>query len=806
MGAMGRISTGLLLGLLATVLALKGGVHPRHSAWVLIGIGMLGAWSLLREGPLGQPGLATKALMLLLGLGVLLQVLPLPAGLRAGISPGTQILLERVTPVDAPDSEAYWERVVVHDLEVALGGGPSDLVFDASLNTEVGLGARPVSLDPNRTRWVLATWLAAMTVFLLACRIARGPFSQLLLTGLFALCVAEALWGLLYMSGGSLGFFPKEHYLGSASGTLVNRNHFATLMLLGLGTGGALFWGEAKARGLAKKGLCLVGLGLCGAALLATQSRAGILLGVGWVLWIAAHWTSGRARAGLLRLAVFGLGAIAIGLAWQWGFFERVEGGFSEDASLQGRLDIWSHAIGQWRGFLFSGCGLGGFTWVASTGHEAPYLFHFSHLHNDVLQLFLEGGLLIGAPVFVFLSTGLGTLFGAFLKKGRKLGDAALLGAIVAVLLHSFVDFPLQIPGILLALAACAGLLWGVIGPAGGPPSKKAHMSLLLLLSMGLVSLQAAKRDQIQADTLALLARPGPPDLGELEVQLSRETAGAREGLGRLALMRAERITEGAGDQVSLKAFVLAAAASRRRVLDQNLDGNAHLAEALAWSRAAVFARRIPLQSDITSEEMAHRAEAALARALTLQASNPRVLLEAAKVHIYLSRSGPLKHSHEHRAALALTRAVHADPWMAARGFRIADSLQDTALSRISHEDARVRYEEGLAWRRRGRLSKARSAIRASLHLDGEFAAAHFALGDLTRQEDGVPAAKVHYQAFLDRGEAESGMGAWSAYWLGESERAIGIFRRLLQESPENPWFLRGLELALLGKAQPAPF
>ena len=117
-----------LAALLAGLLALKGGVHPRHGAILLMGIALLGAYSVLLNGLTWSRG--KPWLPILLVAGVTLQLIPLPSGLRAGLSSSSQIAYDAVerSPT-SEDRERYWESNTLHSFSVELGDSPTEMLL-----------------------------------------------------------------------------------------------------------------------------------------------------------------------------------------------------------------------------------------------------------------------------------------------------------------------------------------------------------------------------------------------------------------------------------------------------------------------------------------------------------------------------------------------------------------------------------------------------------------------------------------------------------------------------------------------------
>jgi tetratricopeptide (TPR) repeat protein len=355
------------------------------------------------------------------------------------------------------------------------------------------------------------------------------------------------------------------------------------------------------------------------------------------------------------------------------------------------------------------------------------------------------------------------------------------------------VDFPLQIPTILWTGAACFGICWGAITPTAPRASKGTPIAAwAFLAALALIGLQAAKLDTIAHDNVRLLA-DGRPSVQKIEAQLLRERAGARKGLGRLALLRARllRAQRGAG----LLAAEEAANAAQRRIADQPLDTNAHLAEAGAWALACGILESGVNSPRLVPEEAMLKAEVALGRAARLEPTNPLVVLQIAGIQNQLSGCSPFRRGHQRRSALALSRAVELDPWVSARAFRMTSELPEEDFSLIQTTSAQSHYEKGLEWRKRGRLGQAKAQLEQALARHPDFAPSSYALGDLLRSQ-GEVGFEGHFQRYLQLEKVPTGMGAWSALWLGDAQGATDRFEALLLHEPNRIWLRNGLNAA----------
>jgi O-antigen ligase len=357
----------------------------------------------------------------------------------------------------------------------------------------------PVSIAPEATRrgitFVLALVLlhqAAAAVF--GHRDARRRFRRLVAwTG-----AAISLVALVQMAAGAkrmYGLFPPLEG-GQPFGPFVNRNHFAGWMLLAIPMALALLaegW-RAYARRVgegANARRFLVGLQtaegtrllwasippLLGiAALLASTSRGGILAFLASLALAAAGLRARQGTPAWVAALVF------VGMALTWFGLERLEVRFLKTADdAPGRTIVWRESLESLEGRRWlTGHGLNAFAesfsrvpaWTLPRGAtpwpepadaalrsgvragyrapgDMPGLPWYREAHNDYVQLLVETGV-------IGLAVGLWAALAALAAARR---DPWLFAALAGVLMHSFVDFDLQIPAIpalFVCLAACA--------------------------------------------------------------------------------------------------------------------------------------------------------------------------------------------------------------------------------------------------------------------------------------------------------------------------------------------------------------
>lgn len=290
---------------------------------------------------------------------------------------------------------------------------------------------------------------------------------------------AYALYGILAQleDPQTLLFRRKEAYLGAATGTFVNRNTAAT------------FWGSSAllflvpllrilhrgdhpkspqssrlpdllAHRLTSPAALAIGFAVCTVATAMTGSRAGLLLTIfafllAGALYLAPLRLEGLRRWGLLAAAA----ATAIALLQLVGglVFGRIGAYGLID---EGRLAAYGSAIAIIREHPLFGAGFGNFEAAFPAYRLSELGSHgiWDRAHSTPLELAVE----LGVPAAILIiSTGLWYVYCLFNGSLRRRRDRyiPIVGASVAALglLHSCVDFSLQIPGYGIFFAAVTG-------------------------------------------------------------------------------------------------------------------------------------------------------------------------------------------------------------------------------------------------------------------------------------------------------------------------------------------------------------
>ncbi len=221
---------------------------------------------------------------------------------------------------------------------------------------------------------------------------------------------------------------------------------------------------------------------IAGVAIFATQSRYGALV----VLAVCAYWLFsaylGKAQWRAVAVTVVALvGAFLINLliADQSIVNEIArDQGDAGEASIRGLLNASTlTAIREYGGVL--GIGVGGFAVLYPRLRDSGEQLTAGYFtHNDYLQLFLEGGVLLAAPLLtLLLAVAVGLLRRTFFVKGHVRSIGALL-ALGFALAHAALNFVLVVLPLAAAIGVCltqalaAERTAVVAGAAGRAPVK----------------------------------------------------------------------------------------------------------------------------------------------------------------------------------------------------------------------------------------------------------------------------------------------------------------------------------------------
>ncbi len=346
---------------------------------------------------------------------------------------------------------------------------------------------RSISIYPHASKISLVKFISYIGIFFLITQEIREKkrikrlIGALVLIGFF-----EALYGLY-------GYFSKNHFIfgfrkiygtGSATGTYVNRNHFAGYlgMIVFISIGYFLskipgrvreeyafkqrlidFLNTAKA---SESGVLLIMIITMILGIIFSLSRMGVFSFVFALLLIVFLAILNRQKK--LRNVIFIIFSLALITSLWYGLNPLVERYYSSASAFFDRAGIWETTGKVIKDFPLTGSGLGTYETVLQRYKPRDLKHHlliFDHAHNDYLEIISEVGiigivplLLAGIYFFILILKKWAQRKNSF-SKGVSLGG---MGAMSYICLHSLTDFNMYIPAnaitlfIIMALTYCS--------------------------------------------------------------------------------------------------------------------------------------------------------------------------------------------------------------------------------------------------------------------------------------------------------------------------------------------------------------
>ncbi len=342
-----------------------------------------------------------------------------------------------------------------------------------------------LSVYPRQTWLGLLKILAYFSAFILAAHVSDLRKNRsVLIRVLILLGVAQAAYGIVqYLTGWQQIFtYTKKYDLEEATGTFINRNHFAGLleMVIPFILASVFYafdkWasrrhafhgsleGEERTSAAQEAVFYLFLLAFIVVALIFSRSRVGILALLLTIVFITVLAHLKLRRKGWL-LGVLGFLAVVVGYSLWIGLgpvldrFERITD--PEYLTFEGRISIWSDTLRLIGDFPLLGAGLGNFEVVYRQYQTTLVNKAVEHAHNDYLEFAADTGIVGAALVFIPIFYLIIRMIFAFLDDHRGYRRSVTLGCIgsvLAILLHSVADFNLHIPANTLTFAVILGI------------------------------------------------------------------------------------------------------------------------------------------------------------------------------------------------------------------------------------------------------------------------------------------------------------------------------------------------------------
>ncbi|RKZ98599.1 MAG: O-antigen ligase family protein [Gammaproteobacteria bacterium] len=333
----------------------------------------------------------------------------------------------------------------------------------------IKLNSIPLSLSSYNTYDKFLETLSYFLIFCLMLLLLKNTRRIRLFAGVIVLSgVFQAVYGsVMTLSGLEYSFFfEKEAYRDVATGTFVNRNHLAGYleMCLAIGIGllisslhesNAVSWREFFQRLihsiLGTKIRLRIGLALMVIALVLSHSRMGntaffsslTIMGIVYLLLVKKPPRSIIILfVSLLLIDVFIVGA--------WFGIDKVAQRLENtSASHETRDEVVRDTLTMIKDYPFTGTGGGTYdiSFLRYRGHDISGFYN--HAHNDYAEFLAEYGLIGVSFLFLLVMSSLMSALLALRKRKhillKGMAFASSMG-IFAILIHSTVDFNLQIP------------------------------------------------------------------------------------------------------------------------------------------------------------------------------------------------------------------------------------------------------------------------------------------------------------------------------------------------------------------------
>jgi O-antigen ligase len=394
----------------------------------------------------------------------------------------------------------------------------------------------PISVSPHATWLSLLSLLPPMAVFFSAIQLSHEERRRICLV-IIALGLLSAFLGLLQVAQGqnsALRFFSVTNDT-EAVGFFANRNHFSAFLYavllfaavwaidLGFKTGSLTDIRTFQTSKILLLTAMLLILIIVIAAEAMARSRAGLALTMLSLLAIFAiafrdrRNISGEKTGKLLLLAI----SLAIFLSLQFALF-RILDRFAVDPLENARAGFAQNTIQAAKAFMPFGSGLGTFVPIYSMFETPADVIpdtYANHAHNDILEMWLETGVM-GQILFALFLAWLGYRSWKVWRRqpaGASAFDYGLARAATVVIwliiAHSFVDYPMRTEAIMALVAVSCALLMEPVRNAeteSAPPMESPRR----VMERKYVPEDAAKRrpsfpmTPLQTSELNHLARP----------------------------------------------------------------------------------------------------------------------------------------------------------------------------------------------------------------------------------------------------------------------------------------------------------
>ncbi len=322
---------------------------------------------------------------------------------------------------------------------------------------------------------------ALLVYFLSAVHLPRNRQRRAIVWLLFGIATAHiAVGAVQFKEGNNFMLVPtifRPDYGARASGFYICPNHLAGLLeMLGLLALGFACWARGK---VWQRVLAIYGVVICVGGIAITGSRgAYVSTVIGLVVFSflslrVIRRTNRRKFGRLLAATIAGCTLIVVGAAYLMLYSTSLKsrlGQIYDPGNM--RLQLWEAALRQFALAPAFGTGSGTYLYFGRQLRDASVQGDPIHVHSDYLEMLAEYGIAGVCVIFFFLAAHLrrgwlgirSILFRKLLpaKRTKSSELACVIGAfsaVVALLVHSVVDFNLHIPANTLLVAFLFGIL-----------------------------------------------------------------------------------------------------------------------------------------------------------------------------------------------------------------------------------------------------------------------------------------------------------------------------------------------------------
>lgn len=328
------------------------------------------------------------------------------------------------------------------------------------------------NLDSNTSDIILSTiksafFIGFFTLGVISIKTLQDAKRVMLMVVLSA--IFQSTYGaFMTLSGIEWGFFSnKTSYIGKATGTFINRNHFAGYLELSLGISiGLMMSTETKFSGtirekirkvikliLSEKALIRLGIIIMVIALVLSRSRMGntaFFTGLLVAGTLSLLLMRKKSKSLIILLASLIIFDVAI-MSTFFGIKQVAERIQKTSPKYETRDEVAKDAIDMILDKPLLGHGIGTFKYTyPNYRSESVYNIRiYDHVHNDYLEFLIElgipGFLLLVIITLISLKNSILSLKNSRSRLSKSMAFSCLMGVTV-IAIHSTVDFNLQIP------------------------------------------------------------------------------------------------------------------------------------------------------------------------------------------------------------------------------------------------------------------------------------------------------------------------------------------------------------------------